>query len=202
MTLISFDDNRAGAAEELAELADAAPQLAPVADLDEVTRDPRELRAAFGRFPSGIAALCAEVDDERLAMVVTSFSVGVSFEPAIVMFSIQNSSSTWPRLRRSGRIGVSVLASDHAHLVHQLASRSGDRFAGIDTVATDAGAVLIADSAILMECEILSESPAGDHQVVLLEVKGIRVEAEVEPLVYHGAQFWRLGASADAARAS
>ncbi len=109
MTLISFDDNKAGATGELTELAQAAPELtAAEHGLEGVTRDPRELRAAFGRFPSGIAALCAEVDGGRHAMVVTSFSVGVSFNPPIVMFSVQNSSSTWPRLRASDRIGVSV----------------------------------------------------------------------------------------------
>lgn len=193
MTLISFEDNKAGATDELAELAQAAPEITPPEHvLDGVTQDLGELRAAFGRFPSGIAALCAEVDGQRHAMVVTSFSVGVSFDPPIVMFSVQNSSSTWPLLRASDRIGVSVLGHDHARFVRQLASRRGDRLAGIDSVTTSQGALLIKDSAILMECDVLSENPAGDHHVVLLEVKSLRVESGIEPLVYHGAQFWRL----------
>ncbi|WP_210481769.1 flavin reductase family protein [Naasia sp. SYSU D00948] len=160
--------------------------------LDPVAADAAELRAAFGRFPSGIAALCAEVDGEKLGLVASSFSVGVSFDPPLVMFSVQNSSTTWPRLRQASRIGVSVLGRDHAAACRQLASRRGDRFRDLDIVRSRTGALLLHGSAVWMECEILSENPAGDHAIVLLAVKEMRVDREMEPLVYHGAEFRQL----------
>lgn len=160
--------------------------------LDPIAADAAELRAAFGRFPSGIAALCAEVGGEKHGFVASSFSVGVSFDPPLVLFSVQNTSGTWPRLRQARRIGVSVLGRGHAEACRQLASRSGDRFVGVDVTTTETGAILLHGSAVWMECEVMSETPAGDHRIVLLEVKELRVDSDMEPLVYHGREFWRL----------
>jgi flavin reductase (DIM6/NTAB) family NADH-FMN oxidoreductase RutF len=161
------------------------------------SKDPAVLRAAFGRFPSGIAALSASIDGVATGIVASSFSVGVSFDPPIVLFSVQNSSTTWPLLRAAPRIGVSILGKDHADVCAQLASRKGDRFAGLDTITTDDGALFIGGSSLLLDCEILSETPAGDHHIVLLEVKSLKVEADMDPLVYHGAAFRQLAPSFD-----
>jgi flavin reductase (DIM6/NTAB) family NADH-FMN oxidoreductase RutF len=163
---------------------------------EPASRDAAELRAAFARFPSGLAALSAVIDGSPTGLVASSFSVGVSFDPPIVLFSVQNSSTTWPVLRTAPTIGVSVLGKDHAKVAGQLASRSGDRFAGLDTIVTDTGSLFIGGSSLLLDCEILSETPAGDHHIILLEVTSLKVEAE-EPLVYHGSAFRQLAPSFD-----
>ncbi|WP_213815470.1 flavin reductase family protein [Glaciihabitans sp. dw_435] len=184
MTLIDINTGLASAA--------AAGITRP---LDPIASDPAEIRAAFGRFPSGIAALCADIDGVPTGLVATSFSVGVSYDPPLVLFSVQNSSTTWPVLREAGRIGVSILGSEHAAIAMQLASRKGDRFAGIETMGSDDGAIFIHGSPLWMECEIVSETPAGDHKIVLLEVKALRVEDQTEPLIYHSAAFRNLAAA-------
>jgi flavin reductase (DIM6/NTAB) family NADH-FMN oxidoreductase RutF len=125
-------------------------------------------------------------------LVASSFSVGVSFEPPLVLFSVQNSSTTWPVLRQAATIGVSILGKDHAEVCYQLASRKGDRFDGLDTITTDTGSLFIGGSSLLLDCEIMSETPAGDHHIVLLEVKSLKVEHDMDPLVYHGAAFRQL----------
>jgi len=160
--------------------------------LEVVSSDPTDIRAAFGKFPSGIAALCAVVNGAPTAIIASSFSVGVSYDPPLVLFSVQNSSSTWPKLRTAGRIGVSILGHDHASVAYQLASRKGDRFAGLGTRVSDLGALFIEESVLWLDCEIVSETPAGDHKIVLLEVKTLKVEHNVEPLVYQSAAFRRL----------
>jgi flavin reductase (DIM6/NTAB) family NADH-FMN oxidoreductase RutF len=166
--------------------------LAPEHGLDMVSEDPAALRKAFGLFPSGVAALSAIIDGEPTGLVASSFSVGVSFDPPLVLFSVQNQSSTWPRLRTAPRIGVSILGSDHRETCMQLASRNGDRFKGLETSITTAGALFIGGSSLWMDCEIVSETPAGDHKIVLLEVKSLKVESTMEPLIYHNAQFRAL----------
>jgi flavin reductase (DIM6/NTAB) family NADH-FMN oxidoreductase RutF len=163
-----------------------APRLSDVAD------DPSMLRKAFGHFPSGVAALCAMTLDGPAGMVASSFAVGASFTPAMVMFSVQESSTTWPRLRAAPWIGVSVLGVGHADIAMQLASRTADRFAGVRTMTSDHGSLFLEDAAALMCCELVSETPLGDHRIVVLQVHGMTVSRETEPLVYHGARFRRL----------
>jgi flavin reductase (DIM6/NTAB) family NADH-FMN oxidoreductase RutF len=165
-------------------------------DLAAPTDDADALRGAFGGFPSGIAALCARVDGKLIGMVASSFSAGVSFAPPLVMFSVQNTSSTWPLLRSVLRLGVSILAQDQEELCRQLASRNGDRFHGIDVSESSEGAVFIPEAAMWLECETLSETPAGDHHVVVLQVHRLSQESDIEPLVYHRRSFHRLRATA------
>lgn len=160
--------------------------------LEAISSDPSDIRGAFGKFPSGVAALCAEIDGQPTGLVASSFSVGVSYEPPLVLFSVQNSSTTWPVLRQGGRIGVSILGSAHARECYQLASRKGDRFAGLDTRVTDLGALFIEGSSLWLDCEIYSETPAGDHTIVLLEVKSLKVSDDHDPLIYHSAAFRSL----------
>ncbi|ANP73599.1 flavin reductase family protein [Cryobacterium arcticum] len=160
--------------------------------LQTISSDPSDIRGAFGKFPSGVAALCAVIDGEPTGLVASSFSVGVSYEPPLVLFSVQNSSTTWPVLRRGERIGVSILGSDHGRECYQLASRKGDRFANIDTRTTDLGALFVEGSSLWLDCEIYSETPAGDHTIVLLEVKSLKVSDDRDPLIYHSAAFRSL----------
>ena len=158
---------------------------------------PTELRRAFGRFPSGIAALCAEVDGAPQGIVASSFTVGVSLDPPLVMFAVQNSSRTWPVLKRAGRIGVSVLGTGHDGVCRQIASRDGDRFAGLSLHQADTGALFLDEAALWLECSVENEVPAGDHAVVLLRVHGYSTHGDRhEPLVFHGSAFRNLSVPA------
>jgi len=163
----------------------------------ETDLQPNALRQAFGRFPSGIAALCAEVDGAPQGIVASSFTVGVSMDPPLVMFAVQNTSRTWPVLRTAGRIGVSVLGSKHDGVCRQIASRDGDRFAGLSLHEAQTGALFLDDAALWLECSVENEVPAGDHAVVLLRVHGFSThDSAHEPLVFHGSAFRNLAVPA------
>ena len=84
-------------------------------DLDVVA-----LRTAFGVFPSGVVAVAAEVDGELLGLAASSFT-SVSLDPPLVSFSVANASKTWPALRRSAHLGVTILADHHGEVCRQLA---------------------------------------------------------------------------------
>ena len=161
----------------------------PVAPL---SADPERVRSAMGRFPSGVAALCAVIDGQPVGMVASSFSAGVSYSPPMVMFSVQNTSTTWPVLSTAARIGVSVLGAEQADACMQLASRSRDRFEGLSVSVTAAGAALIDGATMWLECEVVSTTPAGDHQIIVLQVHEMGHDAQRAPLVYHGRRFHSL----------
>lgn len=163
-----------------------ARQLENVGEGGEIMRD------AFSRFPSGVAALCAQIDGQPVGLAASSFTVGVSFVPPMVMFSVHHNSNTWPMLREAESIGISVLGSEHAQICRQLALKTGDRFAGLDTNTTHSGAVLIEGSAVWFETSTVSETSAGDHYVVVLQVNAVSTSPEVDPLVYHQSGFRAL----------
>lgn len=161
--------------------------------LNSYSPDPQLLRETFSHFPSGVAALAAEIDGKPEALVASSFTVGVSMDPPLVLFAVQNNSTTWPELRKAPRIGVSVLGQSHEDICRQLASRNKNRrFAGLNVETSDAGAVFLHGAPVWLECKVVDEIPAGDHHVVLLEITAIKTDPAVDPLVFHQSQFRQL----------
>lgn len=159
----------------------------------EAVFDLRTLRSAFGCFPSGVTGICAMIDAEPVGMAASSFTA-VSLDPPLVLVCVQNSSETWKKLRNAPRIGVSVLGEAHDRACAQLASKSGDRFDRLDWSATAGGAVLLAGAAASLECSVVEEISAGDHQLVLLRIEDLDFQPAVNPLVFHCSRFRRLEA--------
>ncbi|WP_067682880.1 flavin reductase family protein [Nocardia miyunensis] len=152
--------------------------------------DSRHLRQAFATFPSGIAAICGHDGQAPVGMAVSSF-VSVSLAPPLVSVCMQDTSTTWPRLRELPRLGVSVLAADQQGVSAALASRNGDRFAGWQWRQGAEGGVFVEGAAGWFDCTIHAEVPAGDHSVVLLRVHDLGV-GEAAPLVFHGSRYRQL----------
>lgn len=156
-------------------------------DLDSVT-----LRQAFGQFPSGVVAICAEIDGEPTGMAASSF-VGVSFDPPLVAFCVQNTSATWPRLRGAVRLGISVLGEANDSAVRTLAAKTGNRFEGLTTVTTDEGAIFVDGACAWLDAAVTEEVTAGDHAIVLLTLNELEMRDEM-PIVFHRSGFSRLQA--------
>jgi flavin reductase (DIM6/NTAB) family NADH-FMN oxidoreductase RutF len=150
----------------------------------------QDLRRAFSAFPSGVTAVCALVDGAPVGLAASSFT-SVSLEPPLVSVAFGLRSRTWSRLRNAPRLGVSVLAEEHAEYCRVLAG-PGDRFAGADWTATADGAVHIGGSALMLTCSVARLTTAGDHEVAFLLVEEVRAQAPVEPLLFHGSRFRRV----------
>jgi len=153
---------------------------------------PTSLREAFGYFPSGVIAIAAEVDGVRVGLAASTF-VPVSLDPPLVSFCVQNTSTTWPKLKDVGALGISVLGESHDGAARRLAAKTGDRFADLETVSYTSGAVFIHGTSLWMETAIEQLIPAGDHTIVVLRVSDVRVDPDIAPIVFHRSVFRRLG---------
>ncbi|MFD1210512.1 flavin reductase family protein [Arthrobacter sp. GCM10027362] len=159
----------------------------------QIAEDTRRLRNALSQFPAGVVALSATVQGERQVLVASSFSVGISEEPPLVLFSVQKSSSTWPKIKDAPLIGVSVMGEDHNPLCRQLASRNPDeRFQGVETVSGERDDLYIAGSPLWLTCSIYNEVDAGDHILILLRIEEFQAHNAHMPLVFHRSAFSRL----------
>ncbi|WAJ45703.1 flavin reductase family protein [Mycobacterium sp. Aquia_216] len=153
---------------------------------------PSTLRDAFGHFPSGVVAIAAEVSGTRVGLAASTF-VPVSLDPPLVSFCVQNTSTTWPKLKDLPMLGISVLGEAHDEAARTLAAKTGDRFAGMETVSYESGAVFIKGTGLWLESAIEQLIPAGDHVIVVLRVNEVTVNPEVAPIVFHRSAFRRLG---------
>lgn len=151
------------------------------------------LRRTFAGFPSGVAAIAAHVDGVNEVIIASSFTVGVSLDPPLVLFAVQNSSRSWPRLNEAPTLGVSVLGAKQDAICRQLsAGPPAERFRGVQHHRASTDAVFVEGAPVWLECEIWKHTAAGDHTLVLLEIKGLFRDDNVEPLVFHSSTFRRL----------
>jgi len=153
---------------------------------------PASLREAFSHFPSGVIAIAAEIDGVRVGLAASTF-VPVSLDPPLVSFCVQNTSETWPRIKALPLLGISVLGETHDVAARTLAAKTGDRFAGVETVSSDAGAVFVKGTSVWLESAIEQEVPAGDHTIVIMRIHDVTLHDDVAPIVFHRSGFRRLG---------
>ncbi|MET8798197.1 flavin reductase family protein [Nocardia sp. NPDC004568] len=163
-------------------------------DVFETPADGTGLRRAFANFPSGVVAVCAEVDGKPVGLAVSTF-VPVSLDPPLVSFCIQNSSSTWPKLVDAGYLGLSLLGTDQQDAARSLSSRTGDRFRDLELHEGTGEAVFIQGASVWIEGSPEAHVPAGDHTVVILRINRLAIHPDRDPLVFHGSRFRLLHAS-------
>jgi flavin reductase (DIM6/NTAB) family NADH-FMN oxidoreductase RutF len=156
-----------------------------------MTLHPENLRRVFGAFPTGVTAVAAIVDGVPVGLAANSFT-SVSLDPPMVSVCLAHTSSTWPVLRRAARLGVSVLGAHQEWLSRQLSARGVDRFAGARWRTVADGGVLFDGSSAWLDCSIVREIPAGDHDIVLLRVHALDADPDVPPLVFHASGYPRL----------
>lgn len=67
-----------------------------------------------------------EPGGDPIGLAVGSFT-SVSLDPPVVAFLPATTSSTWPRIRATGRFCVNVLAADQEHVCRACASKAPDK---------------------------------------------------------------------------
>src|SRR3954453_9255701 len=136
--------------------------------------DQRSLRAAFGRFATGVAFVTTEVDGTPLGLIVSSFAA-VSLRPPLVSFCPSKDSITWQRMRHAGRFDVNVLDARQAGFVRRAAVPGADRFAEPDVLRT---------ALAVIACDIEAEYAAGDHWIVVGGARRLQLAIDGRPLLY------------------
>jgi flavin reductase (DIM6/NTAB) family NADH-FMN oxidoreductase RutF len=113
-----------------------------------------------------------------------------------VSFSVANTSKTWPTLRTSAHLGVTILADHQDVVCRQLAGPVADRFTGLSVTATDDGALTLDDGLARFDCTIHDEVVAGDHTIVILRLHAVERADTSQPLVFHRSGFGSINRSA------
>ncbi|HWH25976.1 MAG TPA: flavin reductase family protein [Pseudolysinimonas sp.] len=155
--------------------------------------DARAFRDTLGHYASGITIIAGLEGDEPVGFTCQSF-YSVSAEPPLISFSVMTNSTTYPRIRETGKFAVNVLAHDQHTVSNQFARKGTDKWAGIDWALTKGGNPVIANTLMWLDCTIWAEHEAGDHLIVIGEVHEMS-PAEwhtSEPLLYFKGQYRHL----------
>lgn len=141
-------------------------------------------RAVLGHVPTSVAIVAGVVANTARGLSVGTF-VPVSLSPPLVGFFVDRASTSWPAIARQGKFVVSVLGAGQAELSRRFAVSQTDKFAGVAWHESPSGHPVIEGSVAWVDCELESETQAGDHVFVLAQVLDLGVETGGTPLLHH-----------------
>ncbi|GAA2585600.1 flavin reductase family protein [Actinomadura fulvescens] len=131
--------------------------------------DAATFRAVLGHFATGVVAVTGLARGEPAGFAVNSFT-SVSLVPPLVAFCVAHTSTTWPDLRGSGRICLNILSEHQQAVSARLSASGGDKFRDLDWSGSPAGLPVLAGSLAWLECSVVAEHPAGDHDITVAHV--------------------------------
>jgi flavin reductase (DIM6/NTAB) family NADH-FMN oxidoreductase RutF len=157
------------------------------------TRPDLDLMKQVNRqFVTGVTVVTAMDAEKPRGLAVNAFS-SVSLDPPTVMVAVQRTSSTHDCLYRAAHLAINILSVDQVDVVNIFATKSDDKFAGLDWEQGPFGSPLIGRSAAQMEVEIRERLQASTHTVFVCRVVHAAASGR-HPMVYSAGKFFDGGA--------
>ena len=148
----------------------------------------RAYRDALSCFATGVTVVSAHHDAQDWGMTCNSFS-SVSLEPRLVLWSIRQSASSRAAFVNAGGYTVSVLSDEQQALAGQFSTGDmAQRFAGVAADRLTSGRLRLAGSSAWFDCALVQVIPAGDHDILLGEVRDFGCST-LPPLIFAQGQF-------------
>jgi len=146
------------------------------------------LRRAFSKFATGVAVVTTSgKDDNPVGLTINSFS-SVSLDPALVLWSLVNSSPNLDVFRNASHFAINILSNEQREISEIFARPSDDRFANIHWHRGIAGLPVIRNTIATFECHRTMTIEAGDHVVFFGEVQDCE-QCDLEPLLFFSGKY-------------
>ncbi|AEY85587.1 putative flavin-dependent reductase [Streptomyces hygroscopicus subsp. jinggangensis 5008] len=144
--------------------------------------------SAAGRVATGVSVLTAGRGDEVHGSTASTFTF-ISRQPPLIAVALHRDSHLLTVIRQTGTLGVNVLSSRQTAVARHFASRKRGRgiqqFTGIPWQPDEDGVPRLAGTVSWLCCRAEQYIAAGDHEIVLAEVRSVSQEqTATAPLLY------------------
>jgi flavin reductase (DIM6/NTAB) family NADH-FMN oxidoreductase RutF len=146
--------------------------------------DERSFRKALGCFASGVTVVTALDAGRRPVGVTVSAFCSVSLAPPLVLACLGERTADLDAYTGGGHFAVNILSDRQRDLSIRFASRSDDKWAGVEWAAWDSGVPILAGCLANLECRTVEARPLGDHVVLVGEVVRLHHDQGGAPLLY------------------
>ena len=139
-------------------------------------------------FTTGVTVVAGIEDGQPVGFTCQSF-VSLSIDPPYVAVAPSRTSTSWPRIARSGSFCVNVLTDAQEDLCRGFATSGGPKFDGVTWhPAPRTGSPVIEGSLAWMDCQVELVHDAGDHELILGRVLDLGV-GDGSPLLFFHSRF-------------
>lgn len=124
---------------------------------------------------SSTIAIAATKENNQDRLITVSWLTQISKEPALLALSISPERSIYNSLKNSKEVCVSVLSKEQQQIAELCSKHEPPedkvQTSGIELLpSTKINASYVKDSVANLECKVINNLPAGDHEVFILEV--------------------------------
>ncbi len=159
--------------------------------------DPDARKTLLRSFTYGLFWVSSEHAGER-GIFTANWVSQASFDPPLIMLSVERDSSTLPLIRSSRRFVIGPFRADQRELAGDLGrpkERAGDKIStyDLDIVPMESGGFALSDALGALACEVKSEAEAGDSIVFIAEIVEARILTGGTPLTMTEAGFRHFG---------
>lgn len=156
-----------------------------------VQSDPRELRNAFGCYPTGVMVVTTrDAAGVPVGLTCNSFT-SVSLSPPLVLWCLALYSPSLPAFTQARYFSINIMSAAQEGLSRQFSAPVADRFAGVEYADGEGGVPLIAGCAAHLECRNETRHFVGDHVIFIGHVVRF-AHTELTPLVFAGGAYSAL----------
>lgn len=158
--------------------------------IDEFNRNFKEV---FSQLASGVCVVTFWRGGRVHGFTATSVT-SVSLRPARVLFCLSENSESIACLSNGTSIGISILHADQRLLSDRFASKVAVGAYDDIPIANDAEQAPLIDGALgHVTATVVQMIPAGDHTIILCDVKSAEAAGEGIPLLYCRRTYHSLG---------
>lgn len=150
-------------------------------------------RTVMGTVPTSVAVVSGLDSSGRPVGLAVGTLTSVSLDPPLVAFCPGLDSSSWPKIRPSGRFCVNVLARSQEHVSRLFASKRENKFTDVDWAPSQDGLPMIEGTVARIECVLQDEHDGGDHTIVVGRVVRMTGEPAARPRVFLGGKYGEVG---------
>lgn len=149
-------------------------------------------RNVLGHFATGVSVVTAIAEGEPVGLTVQSFC-SLSLDPPLITLCPGKSSSSWPRVERSGQLCVNLLSESQELLARQFARSGADKYAGVSWTESPVTRSPIIDGGLAwIDCSVEHVYPGGDHLIVVCAVHDLSARTDLRPLIFFKSGFQRM----------
>ncbi|XVN43094.1 MAG: flavin reductase family protein [Candidatus Rickettsia vulgarisii] len=143
-----------------------------------------QFKRALGHLPTGVTVIATNYNSKLYGLTVSSFT-SVSLQPSLVLFCIDQNSSSVEAFSNNKFFAVSILADNQIDISEHFAKPQFDKFIDIEYhIGKDSNCPLIDGAVCYIECKKFNQYNAGDHIIVIGEVMNTIVDDSNKPLAY------------------
>ena len=145
-------------------------------------------RDTLAHFATGVVLISAIAEDGSAIGLTTDSFTPVSYDPQLVLWCIDKASPHFWEFVHNRYLSISVLGCDQRDLADLFAAPGQNKFESLSWKPGLGGVPVLDNMAIVLECQNRNQHDAGDHIILLCEVKNYHCNPTA-PLLYCEGEF-------------